>query len=217
MRRVGQNTSNAVMASRIEPHDSLDDFPTPPWATRALIEYVLMPALSPSDAEAMLMLRTMSVLEPAANRGHMAKPLAEYFGVVLASDIFDYGVGFERADFLFGKPKPAEWVITNPPFRLAEQFIDRSFDAPGWQGTAVIVRSAFLETVGRYDTLFRNNPPSIIAQFSERVPMVKGRLTAEGSTATAYCWLVWQRGGPNPRFVWIPPCRKVLERDGDYP
>ncbi|MGH8525505.1 MAG: SAM-dependent methyltransferase, partial [Gammaproteobacteria bacterium] len=31
-----QNTSHAVMAQRLEPKDSFDDFPTPPWATRAL-------------------------------------------------------------------------------------------------------------------------------------------------------------------------------------
>jgi hypothetical protein len=33
---VTQNRSSAVMQQRSEPHDSLDDFPTPPWATRAL-------------------------------------------------------------------------------------------------------------------------------------------------------------------------------------
>ena len=33
-----QNTSHAVMAKRFEENDSLDDFPTPPWATRALFE-----------------------------------------------------------------------------------------------------------------------------------------------------------------------------------
>jgi hypothetical protein len=35
-----QNTSYAVMAQRIEAQDSLDDFPTPPWA-RALKEHIL--------------------------------------------------------------------------------------------------------------------------------------------------------------------------------
>jgi hypothetical protein len=35
-----QNTSHAVMAQRIEAADSPDDFPTPPWATRGLMEYV---------------------------------------------------------------------------------------------------------------------------------------------------------------------------------
>ena len=36
-----QNLSHAVMAQRHEAKDSLDDFPTPPWATRALLERVL--------------------------------------------------------------------------------------------------------------------------------------------------------------------------------
>ena len=36
-----QNTSHAVMSQRIEPRGSLDDFPTPPWATRALMEHIL--------------------------------------------------------------------------------------------------------------------------------------------------------------------------------
>ena len=36
-----QNTSHAVMAQRSEPKDSPDNFPTPPWATRALLENVL--------------------------------------------------------------------------------------------------------------------------------------------------------------------------------
>jgi hypothetical protein len=36
-----QNTSHAVMAQRNEAKDSLDDFPTPPWATRTLLEHVI--------------------------------------------------------------------------------------------------------------------------------------------------------------------------------
>ena len=36
-----QNTSHAVMSQRTEAKDSPDDFPTPPWATRALMEYVI--------------------------------------------------------------------------------------------------------------------------------------------------------------------------------
>jgi hypothetical protein len=39
----------------------------------------------------------------------------------------------------------------------------------------------------------------------------------KASTATGYGWLVWEKGRPaRPQLVWIPPCRKILERDGDY-
>ena len=36
-----QNKSHAVMSQRFESINSLDDFPTPPWATRSLFKYVL--------------------------------------------------------------------------------------------------------------------------------------------------------------------------------
>ena len=73
----------------------------------------------------------------------------------------------------------------------------------------MIVRTSFLEGVGRYENLYSKRPPNIVAQFSERVPMVKGRLTATGSTATSYCWLVWLTGVTGTKLVWIPPCRKA--------
>lgn len=211
---MSQNRSTAVMQRRVEAHDSLDDFPTPPWATRALCEFLLGEGFD---------LGEMSCREPAANRGHMVKPLAEYFGAVLASDVHDYGAGFPVQDYLFG---PAEhlsrtdWTITNPPFRLAEQFIERGLELSG--GVAMIVRAAFLEGVGRFDRLFCEHPPAHILQFSERVVMHKGRLAPEGSTATAYCWIIWRRRSigrvaqPSASFRWIAPCRKRLERAEDY-
>jgi len=209
---VTQNRSTAVMQRRAEPHNSLDDFPTPPWATRALLEYLDLPFQSWLQGWA-------TCREPAANRGHMVRPLREVFASVEASDIFDYGAGFAQADYLFGPdPEPVDWTITNPPFRLAEQFIERALRTSA-EGVAVIVRSAFLEGIGRYYRLFGAHPPRLVLQFTERVVMHKGRLSPNGSTATAYCWLVWTPGQSQETgtsFGWIPPCRKRLERPEDY-
>ena len=79
-----QNISHAVMAQRHEGKDSLDDFPTPPWATRALIRHVIEPGGFTDQ---------LSVLEPACGAGHMAKVLNEYFGAVEASNIHPHGYG----------------------------------------------------------------------------------------------------------------------------
>jgi len=204
---MAQNRSSAVMQQRHEVHDSLEDFPTPPWATRALCEWLK------NDGH---IARHHVAREPAANRGHMVKPLMEYFGSVEAADVHDYGVGFPVNDYLFGPdPSPVDWTITNPPFRLAEQFIARALSTSR-TGVAVIVRSAFLEGVGRHERLYRLTPPSYVFQFVERVVMHKGKLSANGSTATAYCWLVWLQGRPDTRMRWIAPCRKRLERAEDY-
>ncbi len=203
-----QNTSHAVMAQRTELKNSLDDFPTPPWATRALIEHVVIS----KDR-----VRSMTCLEPACGRGHMSVTLAEYFDKVVSLDVFDYGFG-PVADFIELKHPDGsfDWVITNPPFPLGEEFIRRSMKIAR-HGVAMLTRTVFIESVGRYERIFIPNRPSRFAQFTERVPMVKGRIDKKASTATGYAWLIWEfdRLGSS-ELVWVPPCRKALERDGDY-
>jgi predicted RNA methylase len=204
--RLMQNTSHAVMAQRSEPRDSLDDFPTPPWATRALIEHVIARNLSQEVC-----------LEPACGAGHMSRPLNEYIGSVESQDVFDYGFGSKQDYLSFKTNKKFDWVITNPPFRLAEEFILQALSMSK-VGCAFLVRTTFIESVGRYRRLFNIQPPALVAQFVERVPMVKGRLDPKASTATGYCWLVWERGSiDGTKMVWIPPCRKSLEFEEDYP
>jgi hypothetical protein len=102
-----QNTSHAVMAQRLEAADSPDDFPTPPWATRALIEHVL------EDRAA---LARMSCLEPACGAGHMAEVLKEYFHTVTAADAYYYGYGPVR-DFLTYpyEADACDWVLVERP------------------------------------------------------------------------------------------------------
>ena len=223
---MAANTSAAVMQQRHEPHDSLDDFPTPPWATRALFWKMV-------DIGGWR--QAASVREPCANRGHMVKPLAERFQQVVASDIHDYGVGFPVQDYLFGKlPDRTDWTVMNPPFRLAEQFIARSIQCSDI--TAVFVRTSFLEGQDRCINLFRKHRPSQILHFAERVVIHKGRLLnpdvpiphwdkkkkefvmRKPSTATSYSWVLFGSNAANQTLTdWIPPCRKSLERAGDYP
>jgi len=205
-----QNTSHAVMSQRNEPADSPDDFPTPPWATRALFEHVLTPWTREFDQ--------LTCLEPACGAGHMARVLKEYFREVQSYDAFDYNYGKIR-DFLTYpyETNAVDWVITNPPFRLAEDFVLRALNVAR-TGVAILARTVFLESVGRYENIFAKTPPAIFAQFVERVPMVKGRLDQRATTATGYAWFVWnKKAGSDPRLVWIPPCRRSLERRTDYP
>ena len=221
---MAQNRSSAVMQRRHEAPDSLDYFPTPPWATRALCEWI--------DTQT-ARLPTWSVWEPACGEGHMARPLGEYFRFVTATDVHDYSATYADqarvGDFLLTwdhspmiQAHGVDWIVTNPPFRLAQEFIATAH-AIAKHGIAMLVRSAFLESRERYENLFAKTPPSDILQFVERVPMHKGVLAADASTATAYCWLVWffpancAVGDGVPRFHWIAPCRSRLERISDYP
>jgi hypothetical protein len=152
----------------------------------------------------------------------MAKVLTKYFGTVYASDIHDYGYG-AVADFLTRNkkrlspvPPAVDWIITNPPFRLGEDFLEVAL-VRARVGVALLTRTVFIESVGRYERIFKHNPPTRFAQFTERVPMVKGRLDKKASTATGYAWLVWEKNTKKKaQLMWVPPCRKALEREGDY-
>lgn len=231
-----QNTSSAVMQQRQEARDALDDFPTPMWATRAVCAELQARGID---------LARCTVREPCANRGYMVRPLAEYFGRVEASDVHDYGAGFEVQDYLFGPlPERVDWTFMNPPFRLAEQFLARALETSG--GVALFARSAFLEGEERYRETWSQTPPDLILQFSTRVVIHKGVMRKAGerywdaqadngknkpkgkyrnaSSATSYSWIIWlpKHIQMQPPFVygtlfdWIGPCRPEFERAGDY-
>jgi hypothetical protein len=109
----------------------------------------------------------------------------------------------------------ADWIVTNPPFRRAEEFTLKALQRAR-VGVAMFVRIQWLESKGRYERIFKNHPPTLIAYFAERVPLHMGRWEPKGSTATGYCWLVWIKGRvPQPPF-WIPPGqRKLCARPDD--
>ncbi len=209
----GINGARSIMGSRIEPDDSLDYFPTPPWATRALLAHVL-PTLGITGRNPL-----GSAWEPACGEGHIAEVLAEYADVVLASDIHDYGYGQEH-DFLGEDIKlinpRVDWIITNPPFgKKTEAFTLRALEMAR-VGVAMFVRMQWLETTGRYERIYSKTPPTKIAFFAERVPLCKGEWKPEGDTATAYIWLVWVKGKEPQAPFWIPPnCRNDLEKPDD--
>lgn len=226
--------AQAVMNQRSDPTLSLDDFPTPPWATRALARIVL-PALGYS-------IKGKRVLEPAAGRGIMSAVLADEGAQVVTSDIMQYadGARLDLVGSFVGEGLDVvavgddfDAVITNPPFAIGLQFAQRALRVSR-EAVAFLCRSNWAEGVRRYEGLFRDQPPTAIAQFVERVPMTAGgyftvgsgeRVPAErggydpnATTATAYSWFVWILNAPkvrHPALIFIPPCRTTLEAADD--
>lgn len=198
----------AVMASRSEAPDSLDFFPTPPWATRALCEHVLgrPPGLDVRPDK--------RCWDPCAGQGHMAEVLREYFADVFASDVFPYRPDYVQGAFVAERlglvddlaraPWRPDWIIFNPPFNLAALFVLRAL-SEAKRGVAALVRAQWLEGIERYETIFSKSPPTTVAYFVERVPMTRGVWDPDADTATAYVWLVWDKKGDTTGPIWIPP------------
>lgn len=224
----------AVMNQRHSDRSGIDDFPTPPWATRALCEH---PWFAHSIANS-------NILEPAAGRGYMAYALRGYIGPgkrVVTADIVEYepalGGYYGKnvvQDFLDTKNPVLDaligldgggWVITNPPFKSAASFARQALRAKA--SVAFFVRLNWLESEERYE-LFDEFPLSAVLPFSSRVGLKQGECSPLVSTATAYCWVVWHRtlspatthiGFPFCGAVnWIQPtARRLNEYEYDYP
>lgn len=246
--------ASSVMNQRHDATDALDDFPTPPWGTRALIERVF-PKLGLYAAPGTL--KGARVWEPAAGRGIMAEVLREYGCDVHATDVHRYPDTRGRIDaigsfvgdggLMLDTIRPPnfkhsargagiDFVITNPPFRLAQAFALRAIREA--EVVALLCRSNWAEGAERYRELFAKHEPICEAVFCERLPMVAGgyitkttdetnrpvRIQLEvggydpdASSATAYSWFVWMRGATTPcRKIWIPPgCETALAKPDD--
>lgn len=205
-----------------EAWERLEFYPTPPWATRALFEYVL-PHVGRNAP--------LAAWDPCAGMGHMADVLREYCVDVHASDVYRYPGAPEdiaQRDFLdSGTMWPADrpgWIITNPPFVPAADILEKAMRDRSVLGVALLLRLQWLTGADRYRRVFFQTAPALVAPFVERVPMCLGGYDLNGSTATDYAWFVWSRGkygnwGGDGELLFptylIPPCKDRLFRETD--
>jgi hypothetical protein len=141
--------------------------------------------------------------EPAAGRGAIVKVLRAAGHAVIASDIIDYGdtTHFPHRDFLT-EPLPAgcEAIVTNPPFQLAEQFVEHALQL--CPRVVMLLRLAFLESERRRHIL-EGRGLARVHVFRKRLPMMH-RAGWEGRKANsgmAFAWFVWDRSHIGPAAV----------------
>jgi hypothetical protein len=192
--RAGLGTIPPANAHRLTPADDTRDFyPTPPWGARAGAE-IIRTLLDP---------RAVSAAEVACGAGHMVHGLKDYFATVHASDAYAYD-GNRIFDYLGQDPLwcgQPDWVVTNPPFAHAEAFIRRAWRDAG-RGVAILGRVALLETIGRHSLLYADVPLTVVAPFSERLPMTKDRWDPDKSSAAFYAWFFFLKPALRPqRFM----------------
>ena len=108
--------------------DGPDFYPTPAWATYALIENERFSG---------------DIWECACGDGAMSAVLSEMGNPVESSDRYDRGFGEIGHDFLTTRRRRAN-IVTNPPFHSAEGFVASALDAAEHK-FALLLRLAFLK------------------------------------------------------------------------
>lgn len=183
------NGSFKPTAKRSADLDGPDFYPTPRWATYALIESEKF---------------TGDIWEPACGDGAMSEVLAETGNRVLSSDLYDRGYGEAGRDFLTSQ-QAATNIITNPPFNSAEGFVAAGLRGAGSK-FALLLRLAFLEGANRTNTIFHVHPPSRVWVFSERITFYPKGAVQAGSGTTAYAWFVWDKSHVGAsQLAWLKP------------
>ncbi len=117
--------------------DGPDFFPTPAWATHALVDNELFVG---------------EIWEPACGDGAMVQVLAMRGNRVVATDLYDRGFGETGIDFLTSD-RMADNIVTNPPYNAAEGFV-RVGAKSARRKFALLLRLAFLEGANRANTIF---------------------------------------------------------------
>lgn len=194
--------------------DTMDDFPTAPWVTRAFVELVMCGG----ERRRIAALGNRTMHEPACGRGHMSRTLQEYCDKVLRSDIVDYGWQHSVLNYL-EKPCPAtDFKVTNAPFALAEQFWHKMY-TESRLGVGLFAKTLWMENPGRYERIFSPVPPNVVAVLSKRMPGAKNMVVRKASPYLSHAWFWWDKRRPatETRLMWLPPnTQQQFERDEDY-
>lgn len=173
--------------------DGPDFFPTPAWATHALIDNERFEG---------------DIWESACGDGSMSDVLELTGQKVISSDLYNRGYGEAGHDFLESRRR-APNIVTNPPYNAAEGFVRSGLDRSD-RKFALLLRLAFLEGSNRQRTIFTQAPPARVWVFSERITFYPAGAVQKGSGTTAYAWFVWDKDAPNgTELKWFEPGYKA--------
>src|SRR5262245_22372685 len=171
-----------------------DCYDTPEEAVYALLEVEKLPRV---------------IWEPACGTGNIVRVLRKLGYEVVATDLNNRGCpdSYDRIDFLLPAKFECDAIVTNPPFQLAQKFVERALERAPL--VMMLLRVAFMESTRRTHIL-EDAGLARIHVFAKRLPMMH-RAGWEGRKANSgmcFAWFVWQRGHKGPaaidRIHWRP-------------
>lgn len=152
-----------------------------------------------------------SIYEPCCGQGHISETIKNFYPNtnITSTDLINRGYGIGNIDFLkIDENKKYDYIITNPPFKLAKEFITKSLNICN-KSVCMFLKIQFLESVGRKEWL-KNSPLKYVYVFSERqCPMRNGieinpKTGKKWSNTICFAWFIWEKNYKGePIIRWI--------------
>ncbi len=174
-RGIGAAIAGSTMGTTDRERSHLDFYPTPKEGTLALLRSRHGP------------IRSKDVHECACGSMDMANVMSEEGFTVVSSDIVT-GVNFLE----LSNPM-APQIMTNPPFDLAAEFIQKAHDL-NVEYLAMLLKMTFWNAVKR-EPLFRSCPLTAVLPLTWRLDFL-----GKGAPTMDMAWYVWHPSNP-PRTV----------------
>ena len=207
---MGQYTSNGLLngyKKNNKEREELDYYATPTAEVKNILD-----TLGYDFTE-------QTILEPCVGGGHMVSGIQKYLDENNQTPAQCYGTDFKDRGFrstrwalqynvdTLSDDYPidtADVVIMNPPFSTIEPFLIRALEK-AQDKLIILARTQILEGSGRYEKIFKDNPPTDIYQYVDRIQCWKSGVKPTGTSAQAYCWLVWDKktSAAAPKLHWI--------------
>lgn len=194
-----------VKSQKAHKRKAADFYPTPFDVTQALLDFLQLPPGT-------------YIWEPACGDGSMSAVLKAAGHEVYSTDLReDSGYGEEGGlDFLKYDAAPPsgipigavfnEWIITNPPFNLAEDFIRKSLSITG--NVAMLLSNQYWHAERRRD-LFSAHTPAFVLPLTWRPAFLEAERGK--SPMMNVFWVVWREGHDGCRYLPLPRPRNLPE------
>jgi len=134
-----------------------------------------------------------NIWECACGEGHLSKVFEHEGYNVRSSDLIDRGYG-EVLDFLKTNETWQGDIVTNPPYKYAQEFIEHALEiVPDKSKVCMFLKVQFLEGRRRKE-FFLKYPPKRIWVSSSRIKCGTNGKFSESSSMLALAWYVWEKG-----------------------
>lgn len=185
----------------------LDDFfQTPPEATKALLANISVP-------------KNVTLWESSCGLGAISKVLETYLpNKVLSTELNMNRYGIGGVDFFKAEkyiPKEPFWIITNPSYRIADDYIRQAFKY-GADTVIMLLRTAYLESAKVREDILNNGHLLRVFLIKERLKMYPEGYEGNKTQTSKYThsWFIWNKNyvNPNPTEIVV---RRISIKDGE--